>query len=74
MTFDPIRDWQTKRQAQQAEANAEARDRRNEQQQEQARLAYLSAGGDEGDFKKEWPEIHKTLLRDETIRTVRGDK
>ncbi len=74
MTFDPIRDWQNKRREQQAEAEAAARDRHNERLKERARLAYLTAGGDDEGFKKEWPEIHKTLLRDETITTMRGGK
>jgi hypothetical protein len=72
--IDPIRDWQNKRQAQRDAADADARDRHNEQRQEHARLAYTSAGGDAEGFKKEWPEIHKTLLRDETITTMRGGK
>ena len=74
MTHDPIRDWQAKRQAQRDAEDTDARARQAARLEERGRLAFVTAGGDEGDFKKEWPEIHKTLLRDETIRTVRGDK
>jgi hypothetical protein len=73
MTHDPIRDWQNKRREQQAEDEAAARDRHNERLKERARLAYLTAGGDEKSFNEEWPAIRRELLRDETIRTVRGD-
>ena len=71
--IDPIKQWREKRQAQRDAAETDARDRHNERLKERARLAYLTAGGDEGDFKKEWPTIRQELLRDETIRTVRGD-
>jgi hypothetical protein len=74
MTHDPIRDWQNKRREQQAEAEAAARDRHNERQRERARLAYLTAGGDEQSFKEEWPTIRQEILRDETIKTVTGGK
>jgi hypothetical protein len=73
MTFDPIRDWKNKRQAQRDAAETDARARHNEQVKARARLSYLTAGGDEQSFKEEWPTLQKELLRDETIRTVRGD-
>jgi len=70
---DPIKQWREKRREQYDAAAADARDRHNERQRERARLAYLTAGGDEQSFKEEWPTLQKELLRDETIRTVRGD-
>ncbi len=73
-SFDPIRDWQNKRQAQRDAAETDARSRHNEQTKARAHLAYTAAGGDDEGFKKEWPTIRQELLRDETIRTVRGDK
>ena len=74
MTFDPIKQWREKRQAQRDAADVDASDRHNEQTKEHARLAYTAAGGDDEGFKKEWPTIRQEILRDETIRTVRGDK
>ncbi len=73
-SFDPIRDFCEKRQAQRDAADADARSRHNEQTKARAHLAYTAAGGDDEGFKKEWPTLQKELLRDETIRTVRGDK
>jgi hypothetical protein len=70
---DPIKQWREKRQAQSDAADASARARHSERMKERARLAYTSAGGDETSFKEEWPTLQKELLRDETIRTVRGD-
>ncbi len=74
MTFDPIKQYLAQRTEQREQAEAAARDRHNERQRERARRAYLTAGGDEGDFKKEWPAIRRELLRDETIKSVRGEK
>ncbi len=75
MTFnDPIKQWREKRQAQRDAADAEARDRYNEQQRERARRAYKASGGDDEGFEAEWPEIHKTLLRGATITTMGGGK
>jgi hypothetical protein len=74
MAYDPIRAWVNQRQEQQAERDAEARDGHNERLKERARLAYLTAGGDEQSFKEEWPTIRQELLRDETIQTLRGNK
>jgi hypothetical protein len=73
MTIDPIKQWRETRQAARDAADAEARDRHNERQRERALRAYTAAGGDEGDFKKEWPAIRRELLRGETITTMRGD-
>jgi len=73
MTFDPIKQYLAQRTEQRAQADAEARDRHNERLKKRARLAFLTAGGDEQSFKEEWPAIRRELLRDETIRTVRGD-
>jgi len=74
MTLDPIKQWREKRQAQRDAAEADARDRQNEQQRERARLAYLTAGGDETSFKEEWPTLQKELFREKTIEIVRGEK
>jgi len=74
MTFDPIRYWQTKRQAQRDAAETDARDRYNERLKERARLAYLTAGGDDEGFTKEWPTIRQELFREKTIETLRGNK
>ncbi len=74
MTHDPIRDWQNKRREQQAEAEAAARDRHNERMKERARLAYLTAGGDEKSFKEEWPTLQKELFREKTVEILRGNK
>jgi hypothetical protein len=74
MTHDPIRDWQAKRQAQRDAAETDARARQAARLEERGRLAFVTAGGDEGDFKKEWPAIRQELLRDETIKSVRGEK
>jgi hypothetical protein len=71
--IDPIRQFREKRQAQRDAADADARDRYNEQQRVRALRAFTAAGGDDEGFEAEWPEIHKTLLRDETIQTLRGD-
>ncbi len=72
--FDPIKQWRETRQAARDAAETDARDRHNERQRERARLAYLTAGGDEGDFKKEWPTIRQEILRGETIATMGGGK
>ena len=74
MTFDPIQQWRERRRRQAAEADAEARDRHNEQRRERARRAYTAAGGDEAGFSQEWPTIRRELLRDETMKSMRGDK
>ncbi len=74
MTFDPIQQWRERRRRQAAEAEAEARDRHNEQRRERARAAYLTAGGNDGGFKTEWPTIRRELLREQTIESMRGDK
>jgi hypothetical protein len=74
MAFDPIQQWREQRRRQAAEAAAEARDRHNEQRRERARAAYLTAGGNDEGFKTEWPTIQRELLRDETIKSVRGEK
>jgi flagellar biosynthesis/type III secretory pathway protein FliH len=74
MTFDPIKQWRDERLREQAEAEAEARDRFDEQQRERARLAYTAAGGTDDGFTKEWPELHKELLREQTISTLRTER
>jgi len=74
MTFDPIKQWREERRREQAEAEAEARDRHHEQQRERARRAYTAAGGSDEGFTKEWPELHKELLRDETFSTLRKEQ
>jgi hypothetical protein len=71
---DPIKQWRDKRQAQRDAEETDARDRYNERLKERARLAYLTAGGDETSFKEEWPTLKKELLRGETIQTLRGNK
>ena len=71
---DPIRDWQTKRQAQREQDQQEARDRHNERQRERARLAYLALGGDDEGFTKEWPTLQKELFREKTIEILGGNK
>jgi hypothetical protein len=74
MTFDPIQRWRERRRRQAAEADAEARVRHNEQRRERARAAYLTAGGDDAGFKTEWPTIRRELLREQTMKSMRGDK
>jgi flagellar biosynthesis/type III secretory pathway protein FliH len=74
MTFDPIKQWREERRREQAEAEAEARDRFDEQQRERARLAYTAAGGTDDGFTKEWPTMHKELLREQTFSTLRKER
>ncbi len=71
---DPIKQWREKRQAQRDAEERDARARQTARLEERARLAFVTAGGDEGDFKKEWPAIRQEILRDETIKSVRGEK
>jgi hypothetical protein len=74
MTHDPIRQWRETRQAARDAAETDARDRHTERMKERARLAYLTAGGDEKSFREEWPAIRRELLRAETIKSVGGEK
>ena len=72
--IDPIKQWREARQAARDAAETDARDRYNERLKERARLAYLTAGGDEQSFKEEWPTLQKELFREKTIQTVTGEK
>lgn len=71
---DPIKQWREKRQAQRDAADAHSRDRHNARLKERARLAYLTAGGDETSFNEEWPTLQRELFREKTIQTVTGGK
>ncbi len=43
----------------------------DEHRREQARRAYIDAGGSEDGFTKQWPEIRERLLADKTVEALR---
>jgi hypothetical protein len=64
---DPITLWRERRAKQRAAATERAREYNAERAKENARAAYVAAGGDVEHFDYEWPTLQRRILADKAV-------